>query len=467
MSYSKKILNLLLVTGGLIVLGGCMEDDTKKQSGSVVETKSVETKTDESNEEKIDVQKVPAVSLPEDFFQKNRANLLEQMEDGSILVLFSERLYGTVLENNEMNDKEKLGAARNFYYLTGIKDSESVLVIKKSDNTAKETVFVSDLDNQEVKKVSKIEDVRDREELQAELDAALKGSKILYVDSGSPMLLERISTEQQKQVEKQAEAQNLLIKNIFSVLGDLRSIKTAQEIEMIKSSIAATKEGIYSMMKTSKNGIEEGLLEETFLQTITEAGTERTSFDSIIAAGENALDAHYMENADAAPEGSLMVTDVGAEVGYYAADITRTFPANGTFSDRQKELYNIVLKAQEEVINKMKPGTDLAVLYETANNVLAEGLIEIGLIQDASEVSKYFTHGLFHPVGLDVHDVSGYETTLEAGMVFAIEPGLYIPEEKIGIRIEDNVLVTEDGPTVLSKDIIKTVDEIEQFMKEQ
>lgn len=467
MFYPPKKLNLLMSAAVILFLGGCMEEDTKKQSGSVVETKTNETKTGQNIEEPVDKQKEISVSLPKDFFKNNRAKLLEQMEDGSILVLFSERLYGTVLNNDDMHNKEKLGAARNFYYLTGIKDSDSVLMIKKSGDSSVETIFVpSTMDSQEVTTVSEIATVKDKKEFQGMLDAAFKDSTILYVDSGEPMLPERMGTDVQKQVEKQAEALGLEIKNIFPVLGDMRSIKTAEEIEMIKTSIAATKEGIYSMMETSKNGIEEGALEETFMQAISEAGTDRTSFAPIIAGGENALDAHYMESADAVPEDALVTTDVGAEVGYYAADITRTFPADGTFSDRQKELYTIVLKAQEEVIEMMKPGTDLAVLFETANKILADGLIKVGLIKDPSELSNYFSHGLFHPVGLDVHDVSGYKMTLEPGMVFAIEPGLYIPEEKIGIRIEDNVLVTEDGPVVLSKDIIKTVEEIENFMKD-
>ena len=464
MIFKRKILCLPLLAS-MLLLGGCMGEETKEQAGTVSKPEKGEAKTAEVTEDPKDDHKSIAVSLPEDFFQKNRSNLIEQMEDGSILVLFSERTYGTELKNNDMTDHEKLGAARNFYYLTGIKDSESVLMIKKDGNTAEEKIFVP-TKSEEVTNISKIEDVKEIEKFQEVFDTALKGRKILYVDAGDPMMMESAGTDEQKKAESQAKAQNLEIKNIFPVLGEMRSIKTEQEIEMIKTSIAATKEGIDSMMKISKNGIEESVLEDTFLNAISKAGTDRTSFDSIIASGENALVAHYMENDDTAPEDGLVLTDVGAEVEYYSADITRTFPADGTFSDRQKELYNIVLKAQEEVIAKMKPGVDLALLYETVTNTLSEELIRIGLIEDSSELSNYFSHGPFHPIGLDVHDVSGYNTTLEAGMVFAIEPGLYIPEEQMGIRIEDNVLVTEDGHIVLSKDIVKSVDEIEQFMKE-
>ncbi|WLR57287.1 aminopeptidase P N-terminal domain-containing protein [Mesobacillus subterraneus] len=465
MILKRKIFRLPILAS-MLLLGGCVGEETKEQAGSVSKPENGEAKPTEVTEDPKDDNKSIAVSLPEDFFQKNRSNLIEKMEDGSILVLFSERIYGTEVKNNDMTDKEKLGAARNFYYLTGIKDSESVLMIKKDGSTAEEKIFVP-AKSEKVTKVSKIEEVQEIEKFQEVFDTALEGSKILYVDAGDPMLMESVSTEEQKKAESQAKAQNLEIKNIFPVLGEMRSIKTGQEIEIIKSSIAVTKEGIDSMMKISKNGIEESVLEDTFFNAISKAGTDRTSFDSIIASGENAIEAHYMENDDAAPEDGLILTDVGAEVGYYSADITRTFPADGTFSDRQKELYNIVLKAQEEVINQMKPGTDLGVLFETANNILSEELIKIGLINDASELSNYFAHGLFHPIGLDVHDVSGYNTTLEPGMVFAIEPGLYIPEEKIGIRIEDNVLVTEEGHIVLSKEIIKTVDEIEEFMKKK
>ena len=156
---------------------------------------------------------------------------------------------------------------------------------------------------------------------------------------------------------------------------------------------------------------------------------------------------------------------MGAQGEYYNGDITRTFPVNGQFTERQKEIYNIVLEGQEKVIEAVKPGIEFKRLNEILKEHYACELKKIGLIKNDEEVNRYYFHSVSHMLGLETHDVGRHnEGLLQEGMVFTVEPGLYIPEEKIGIRIEDNVIVTENGCRVLSKDIIRTVDEIESFM---
>lgn len=184
-----------------------------------------------------------------------------------------------------------------------------------------------------------------------------------------------------------------------------------------------------------------------------------------LASGKNATVLHYEDNDAQIQNGDLVLLDLGAQKDYYNADISYTFPANGTFSSRQKQIYNIVLKALKETTEIIKPGLKFAALIEHTKKVLAEECKAIGLIQEDEELSKYYYHGVSHFLGLDTHDVGTYkDRVLEEGMVITIEPGLYIEEESIGIRIEDDILVTKDGYENLSKDIIREVEEIEEFM---
>ena len=189
------------------------------------------------------------------------------------------------------------------------------------------------------------------------------------------------------------------------------------------------------------------------------------AFDPIVASGENATILHYVENQEVVKEGDLVLFDIGADYEHYCGDISRTFPVSRKFSPRQKILYNIVLKAQEEVIKAIKPGLHFSKLNEIAKNSLAEGCMEIGLIKEKEELSNYYYHGVSHYLGLDTHDIGNRNRVLEPGMVITVEPGLYIEEESIGIRIEDDILVTENGCDILSKDIPKTIEEIERIME--
>ena len=173
---------------------------------------------------------------------------------------------------------------------------------------------------------------------------------------------------------------------------------------------------------------------------------------------------HYVNNDQPIQDGDLLLLDLGAQWNSYSADISRTFPINGKFSDRQKELYQIVRLAMERVFAAIKPGVPFKRLNEIVRETYAEELVRIGLIEDASGVSKYYFHGVSHYLGLDTHDVGSRDQDLAPGMVLTVEPGLYIPEEGIGIRIEDDVLVTETGMENLSFDIPRDVEEIERIL---
>ena len=189
------------------------------------------------------------------------------------------------------------------------------------------------------------------------------------------------------------------------------------------------------------------------------------AFPTIAGSGINGTMLHYETNHCRMEEGKLLLLDLGAKVKGYCADITRTYPVSGQYSPRQKEIYDIVLAANQLVAQQARPGLTLKQLNEICKQALAEGLMRIGKIEKAEEIGTYYMHGVSHHLGLDTHDAIAHdEVVLAPGMVITNEPGLYIDEEEIGIRIEDDLLITQDGCEVLSKDIPRTTDEIEALM---
>jgi Xaa-Pro aminopeptidase len=188
-------------------------------------------------------------------------------------------------------------------------------------------------------------------------------------------------------------------------------------------------------------------------------GAERLGFPSIVGSGPNGTTLHYDDNRRRTRPGELVVMDVGAEHGYYSADVTRTIPISGKFTPRQRQLYQVVLGAQQAAIDSVRPGTDLATLNRIAREHMR---LHSGSLCGESSCDRYFIHGLSHWLGMDVHDVGSFTRPLQPGMVLTIEPGIYIPAESLGIRIEDDVLVTPSGGEVLSAGIPRTVEEIEQ-----
>ena len=235
-----------------------------------------------------------------------------------------------------------------------------------------------------------------------------------------------------------------------------------REIEEIKKAIDITQKGIEAIL-TNIGPMKEYQLESYFDQAIKYHGASGYAFPTIAASGKNGCCLHYQDNNSDMMAGDLVLFDLGAHYNMYCADISRTFPVSGKFSLRQKEIYEIVLGGQEEVFKAAKPGVTTRELNQILLQYFAKELKRIGLIQEDKEVSKYYYHGVSHHIGLECHDLCEY-IPLQAGSIISNEPGLYIAEENIGIRIEDDVLITETGCENLSKNIIKTVEEIEAFI---
>jgi len=272
-----------------------------------------------------------------------------------------------------------------------------------------------------------------------------------------PMFLER---ESRKELEKKYP--NLKVKNATPLVAQSRVIKSPWEVERIRASIAATGEGLRKAMELCRPGIREYELQAAIEYEMMRRGASAPSFPSIIGSGPNALILHYEHNYRTAAAGELVVMDVGAEIEGYAADITRTIPVSGTFSSEQKKVYNAVLHAHDSIIASVRVGMPWSDLDKVARRVLA-----------AEGFEKFWKHSVSHHLGIDVHDV-GKMDTLRAGMVFTVEPGVYISEKDttvapgfrgIGVRIEDDVLVTERGGVVLSGAIPRDAREIEKIMR--
>ncbi|MGS0680911.1 aminopeptidase P N-terminal domain-containing protein [Shewanella sp. 125m-7] len=276
------------------------------------------------------------------------------------------------------------------------------------------------------------------------------------------------------------------IKPLAEVLHSKRVIKTDDELAKIRSAVSASTAGHKAVMQACQPGVNERELSSLFDFTIAKYGCNDVAYPNIVAGGNNACCLHYEENCCELVDGHVLLIDAGGEFEHYAADITRSYPVNGKFTLEQRNIYQLVLNALDQAIESVRPGTPWSCLYETCMQVMARGLKELGLLTGsideimATESYKRFTvHKTGHWLGMDVHDVGPYHDsignwrTLETGMVFTIEPGIYIPNDALdvpesyrgmGIRIEDDILVTNDGFENLSADVPRTVKEIESFM---
>ena len=409
---------------------------------------------------------------------------MKQIEDVSLVVLFSLEAPHKTADQfypYEIN--------RNFYYLTGLKRSNFTLVLQKDGTRFLEYLFIEEpsdyatkwlgrrMTKEEASDISGIaiqsiyyleqfESLMHQQILSGQRKALVKAPKTLFIDLLRPRPFD-IPAALQKITKIRESYPELAIKNINELIDSMRMIKDEDEIEEIKNAIAYSKVAIEAIMSTATPGINERALVAIYEYALKSHGSEGNSFNPICAAGARATTLHYEDNDQVAEDGDLVLIDMGALSGPYASDISRTFPVNGKFSDRQRQLYDCVLSVNKACIEFVKPGILMSELNAYARNLLTEKAVALGLIKSPEEIGRYYYHNVSHYLGLDVHDVGNYLTPLKPGIVLTIEPGIYVEEEKIGIRIEDNVLVTENGSINLSSSIIKEIEDIEAFMAKQ
>ena len=241
-------------------------------------------------------------------------------------------------------------------------------------------------------------------------------------------------------------------------------LKSPGELALLRRAIAITCDAHRRAMRELRSGAYEYQVAALIEYEFRNRGASGWAFPSIVGSGPNSCILHYDRYDRRMADGDLLVMDIGAEYGYYAADVTRTVPVSGRFSERQRRIYQIVYQAQEAAFKIIRPGLPFRDVNRRAQEAVADGLIGLGLIREKSEVGKYLPHGTSHGLGLDVHDEIA-TPVLRPGMVITVEPGIYLPEEALGVRIEDDVLVTEDGCEVLSGSLPRSADEVERWMR--
>jgi len=411
-------------------------------------------------------------------FKDRRAKLYNLMEDNSVLIL-----YAGMSRKWSADDNYPFMANRNFFYLTNIEQEGSIFLVTKSDNILTEYLFISEYDaikekwtgirlsSEEACKVSGINNVLYLNTFDAQLGMVLNRKDhvygffdTLYLDLEPELKVGDSTSTLEIRERLTANYTYLECKDINSTICGLRAIKTAQEVEELKEAASKTNIGLNSILKKLKPGLFEYQLSSLFNYTVQDLDFSSLSFQTICASGINACILHYPNPINKIKDGDLVLFDLGCKNNGYCADISRTYPANGKFTLQQKLIYNIVLDCNKMIIKTVKPGLTLKDLQNKAVEFLSRRCLEANLIKSLDEIYKVYYHSVSHQIGLDCHDPVDRNEPLQSGNIISDEPGLYFKEFGIGVRIEDDLLVTDDGCYCLSGNIIKEVNDIEKAM---
>lgn len=422
------------------------------------------------------------------LFVKNRKKLCERLEKKSLVILKS---YDELPRSADM-EIFPYKANPAMFYLSGVVQEGCALVLcpdhpdikmreilfLKKTNPTMEIWYGKKLDFEAGKEISAIENVKWIEDFYSVLNELMLTYDTVYLNTNEHIkafsTLKINETRFIKEIKTHYPLHNY--KRLAPIIRELRMIKEPEEIELIKKACQITRNAFMRVLKTMKPDITEYEIEAEITYEFIKSGANGHAYHPIIAAGENNCFLHYNDNDKICKAGDLVLMDFGAEYAGYAADTTRTIPVSGKFSERQKVIYNAVLNVQKQTIALMRPGISLADLNEKANSLMEKELIKIGLL-DAEEVAqqnqneplykKYYMHGTSHFIGLDVHDVGTKQTILCAGMMLTCEPAIYIAEEGFGIRLEDDILITNAEPINLLADEPLEIADIERIMNEK
>ena len=395
-----------------------------------------------------------------DVYRERRARLMAQMKDGVAVV------YGPREIDLGSNTAPIDGAASDFFYLTGIRDVAGAAILLAPGERYREILYLPnrnpDTDRFEGVSLPVGGEVRRRTGFEkvtrigglgpALVEIAARAGTMRYLgplvspDAAVPRELDLYS-------RVAARSPGTSTVNNSGLIRAMRAAKEPREIELMRKAIAATGVGMRAAMQAARPGMTEEQLRIIIEDGFRRAGTNRLAFPTIVGVARNSTVLHYQDGNNVIRAGDLILCDIGAEVDYYAADVTRTFPVDGRFTPEQRGIYETVLSAQEAAASKLRAGA----VYDDAQ-------VAANQVMDRAHHRDDFWHGLGHFVGLDVHDVGDYAKPLPAGAVVTIEPGIYLPEREIGVRIEDDFLVTANGSENMSRAIPRTVAEIEAAM---
>tara|TARA_S200000501_G_C20844954_1_gene753261 strand:- start:401 stop:2191 length:1791 start_codon:yes stop_codon:yes gene_type:complete len=443
---------------------------------------------------KLSSKPLPTISKRE--FARRREQLMEQMETNSIAILPSA---SAVIRNRDAEFKYRQDS--DFHYLTGFNEPDSVLVLIPGRHHGQCLFFCRERDPErelwdgyrqgpeglcnnfgadDAFPISDIDDI---------LPGLLEGRDRVYYSMGKRLEFDKrimgwvnvLRAKARSGAHPPGEFSDL-----DHIVHDMRLYKSAAELRIMQQAASISADAHTRAMKFCRPGMMEYELEAEYLHEFASRGAQAAAYNSIVGAGKNACILHYVDNSSIIQDGDLVLIDAGCELNYYAADITRTFPANGLFSREQQALYEVVLASQQAALETITPGGHWNQSHDATVSVITQGLLDLGILQgelteliEAEAYRPFYMHRAGHWLGMDVHDVGDYKVhdewrVLESGMVMTVEPGIYIAADNqsvaakwrgIGIRIEDDVAVTATGHQVLTEEVIKTVDDIHQLMR--
>ncbi len=420
--------------------------------------------------------------MDKSFHIGNRERLYAAMKPASLLVMFSGE------DIRKTNDEYwPFFTDRNFYYLTGLDSRDfALLATKDAAGAVRERVYILPPDPMaerwtgrrikpaEAEALSGIRDVRYVAQFEDDLHALCAGGHYsagssdfgyIYLDlfRVSPKDIDRPAHRLLRRI--QADYPYLAFENANAILRQLRLIKQPCEIDALRQAEKVTGEGILAMMKASRPGMYEYQYKAEFDHALSQHGPQGPGFPSIISAGRNNFCIHYYAYTGQAQDGDMILNDVGAQHDGLITDVSRGFPCNGRFTDRQKLLYSCALQTSNHLFSLIRPGYAMAEVDGEIRRYNAQLLMDAGVLDKPENIGRYMWHGGAHHIGYDVHDVVARPEVVAPGMVFCVDVGIYHEEWGIGFRLEDNCLVTEDGCENLSREIPRTVEEIEDVMR--
>ena len=430
-------------------------------------------------------------------FKKRRKQLMQRIGKGNIALLGSS---STKTRNRDVQYPFRQDS--DFYYLTGFSEPDAMAVFIPGREQGEYILFCREFD--EAKALwegahaglegatghYQADDAFPIADLDEILPGMLENKHKVFYPMGRDSDLDHHLLDWINHIRGQSRSGLVAPGELVSlehILHEMRLFKSTEEVKLMRRAAEVSAKGHVKAMKLCKAGLYEYQIEAELVHHFMQEGLRSVAYPSIVAGGENACVLHYTENTDKLKNGDLLLIDAGAECDHYAADIARTFPVSGRFSEPQKQLYQLVLDAQTATIEQIKPGMPWHNAHDASVEVLTKGLVALGLLEGKvkalikkEKFKQFYMHRTGHWLGMDVHDVGDYKVDqkwrlLEPGMVLTVEPGLYIPvdcktvDEKwrgIGIRIEDDLLVTEQGHEILTRGVPKTIAEIEALMQD-
>ena len=421
-----------------------------------------------------------------ELFISNRAKLSQKLKPNSVMVLHSNDLFPSngdgVLPYHQNS---------NLLYLSGVDQEETILILAPyfPDEKLREVLFLKEtnahiatwyghkLTKKEAQAATGIKTVKWLDEFDLTLQTILAETENIYLESNEHIRNASVTETRNDRFSKECRSKYPLhtYRRLAPIIYDLRTVKEKLEIDQLQTACDITEKGFRRILNFAKPGVWEFEIEAEYLHEFVSNRSRGFAYDPIIAGGGNSCVLHYIENNKQVKDGDVLLMDVGAEYGNYQADMTRTIPVNGRFSVRQKKVYDVVLRVKNAATDLLVPGNSIPDYHKAVGEIMEAGLLGLGLI-DQTDIKnqdpewpafkKYFMHGTSHHIGLDVHDVASIYTKFKHGMVFTVEPGIYIPEEGIGIRLEDDIVIQEHGHRNLMGNTPIETEEIEDLMNQ-